>query len=56
MKTKNYISFHIGRGGSFNNQGHLSFSGEEDFQDLIRVHEEINGWPYTLFIAHIERN
>lgn len=36
MKTKNYISFHIGRGGSFNNQGHLSFSGEEDFQDLIR--------------------
>lgn len=31
-----YVSFHIGRGGNFNNAGHLSFHGEEDFQDLIR--------------------
>ena len=28
----------------------------EEIIGLIRVHEEINGWPYTLFIAHIERN
>lgn len=32
---KIYVSFHIGRGGHNNNAGHLSFSGEEDFQDLI---------------------
>lgn len=31
-----YVSFHIGRGGHFGNQGYLSFTGEEDFQDLIR--------------------
>lgn len=41
MKTNNengvmYVSFHIGRGGHFGNQGYLSFTGEEDFQDLIR--------------------
>lgn len=32
---KIYVSFHIGRGGNYNNAGHLSYSGEEDFQDLI---------------------
>ena len=31
-----YVSFHIGRGGHFNNPGHLTFHGEEDFQDLLR--------------------
>lgn len=41
METKKengvmYVSFHIGRGGHYNNQGHLSFAREEDFQDLIR--------------------
>lgn len=34
MKTM-YVSFHIGRGGKSNNQGHLSFSREENFQELI---------------------
>ena len=33
---KIYVSFHIGRGGHFNNQGHLSFRGEENFPELIR--------------------
>lgn len=31
-----YISFHIGRGGRFNTAGFLTFTGEEDFQDLLR--------------------
>lgn len=36
MKTeKIYVSFHIGRGGHYHNPGHLSFVGEENFQDLI---------------------
>lgn len=40
MKTKSntngmYVSFHIGRGGRYYNQGHLSFRREENFQDLI---------------------
>ena len=35
-ESKIYVSFHIGRGGHFHNPGHLSFHGEEDFQDLIR--------------------
>ena len=34
-ESKIYVSFHIGRGGHFNNPGHLTFHGEEDFQDLI---------------------
>lgn len=33
--TPIYISFHIGRGGQFNNAGHLRFMYEEDFQSLI---------------------
>lgn len=38
MKTEiNYliVSFHIGRGGRFNNAGHLTFLGEKNFQDLL---------------------
>lgn len=35
-ETPVFVSFHIGRGGSFNNAGHLSFHGEEDFQQLIK--------------------
>ena len=31
-----FVSFHIGRGGHFNNPGYLTFHGEEDFQQLIR--------------------
>lgn len=31
-----YLSFHVGRGGHFNNPGHITFLGEGDFQDLIR--------------------
>ena len=46
-----YASFHIGRGGKFNNPGHLTFRGEEDFQDLldrcsgscILINEDENG-------------
>lgn len=34
---KIYVRFHIGRGGSFHNQGHLSFVNEDNFQDLIRA-------------------
>ncbi len=30
-----FLSFHIGRGGHFNNPGFLLFSDEEDFQDLL---------------------
>ena len=30
-----FVRFHIGRGGRFNNQGHLSFINEDNFQDLI---------------------
>lgn len=32
---KLFASFHIGRGGQFHNQGHLSFVAEENFQQLI---------------------
>lgn len=37
MATKEplYISFHIGRGGRFHNQGHYTFMAEENFQDLL---------------------
>lgn len=37
MATKEplYISFHIGRGGYFHNQGHYTFMAEENFQDLL---------------------
>lgn len=48
-----FVSFHIGRGGHFNNPGTLSFSGEEDFQQLISrcsdvcmiINEDENGKP-----------
>lgn len=54
MKTeKIYVSFHVGRGGHYNNPGTLSFSGEEDFQQLISrcsdvcmiIIEDENGEP-----------
>ena len=32
---KLFVRFHIGRGGRFYNQGHLSFVNEDNFQDLI---------------------
>lgn len=35
MADNIYVSFHVGRGGHFHNPGHLSFHGEEDFQQLI---------------------
>lgn len=34
---KLFVRFHIGRGGRFNNQGHLSFVNEDNFQDLCRA-------------------
>lgn len=36
MKKQIFVSFHIGHGGHLNNPGHLTFHGEEDFQDLIK--------------------
>jgi hypothetical protein len=53
MNEKIYVSFHIGRGGHFNNPGHLTFHGEEDFQQLISrcsdvsmiINEDENGKP-----------
>ena len=49
MKTTNntinenpiYVSFHIGRGGRFHNAGHLSFTEEEDFQDLLSRRSDV---------------
>ncbi len=37
MKTnsKIIVALHIGRGGHFNNPGHLFYLGEKNFQDLI---------------------
>ena len=32
---KIYLSFKVGRGGQFNNPGHVTFIGEFDFQELI---------------------
>lgn len=32
---KLFVRFHVGRGGRFYNQGHLSFINEDNFQDLI---------------------
>jgi hypothetical protein len=29
------VSFHIGRGGRFYNQGHVSFIGEQDINDFV---------------------
>ena len=39
MTTSNKIivAFHIGRGGRFNNSGHVSFLGEKNFQELIQM-------------------
>lgn len=34
---KLFVRFHVGRGGRFHNQGHLSFVNEDNFQDLIRA-------------------
>lgn len=50
-----YVSFHIGRGGRFNTAGFLTFTGEEDFQGLLRrcsdtiilVNEDVDGNPLT---------
>lgn len=36
MKTNEmYVRFHIGRGGRFHNQGHLSYVNEDNFQELL---------------------
>lgn len=32
-----YVAFHIGRGGHFNNPGHVTFLGFHDFEDIIRM-------------------
>lgn len=37
LGTPIYVSFHIGRGGRFNNPGHYRFSGEFDFQMCLRI-------------------
>lgn len=38
METNLTVSFHIGRGGRFYNAGHLTWTGEKNFQDLQREH------------------
>lgn len=45
MKTKEQqnkiiVSFHIGRGGRFNNSGYKSYLGEKTFKDLISMNED----------------
>lgn len=32
-----YVTFHVGRGGRFNNQGHKSFVDVMDFQELLNL-------------------
>lgn len=41
MKTKQgiIVSFHISRGGRFNNSGYKSYLGEKTFKDLISMNE-----------------
>jgi len=34
------VSFHIGRGGRFYNNGHKSYLGEKTFKDLISMNED----------------
>ncbi len=45
MKNKTIVAFHIGRGGRFNNQGHLSFIGTKEIcsfiGDLSLKHENL---------------
>lgn len=36
-ENKIFVSFHIGRGGSFNAPGHLTFRGEGNFQNLLTL-------------------
>lgn len=41
MKTqRTIVAFHTGRGGRFNNAGHVTFMGEKNFQDLISMNSE----------------
>ena len=37
--NKIIVAFHVGRGGRFNNQGHKSYIGEKDFQDLLNLND-----------------
>lgn len=34
------VAFHIGRGGRFNNAGHVTFIGEKNFDELIQMNDE----------------
>lgn len=56
MKTNNtntentiYVSFHVGRGGRFHNPGHISFIGEFDFQQLLKVCSDSLFWVQETF-------
>lgn len=40
MENRIIVAFHIGRGGRFNNQGHKSYIGERDFQDLVKSNSD----------------
>jgi hypothetical protein len=41
MKTqRTIVAFHTGRGGRFNNAGHVTFIGEKNFQDLIQMNDD----------------
>ena len=36
-----YLHFHVGRGGRFYNEGHKTFEGFKNLQDLIRIKSNI---------------
>jgi hypothetical protein len=37
MENKIIVAFHVGRGGRFNNGGHVTFIGEKNLQKLIQL-------------------
>jgi len=43
MTNKTILAFHIGRGGRFNNQGHVSFRGVETLNEVIG---KISNWTF----------
>lgn len=64
MTTSIIVSFHIGRGGRFNNAGHKTYLGEKNYQDLISMNSDHlyitnrdeNGRFCTPFLANCNGN
>lgn len=42
LEEKEIVKFKIGRGGMFNNSGHLSYVGAEEIKDTLLFNEELN--------------